>query len=65
MQQAGQPAYDVPQYLQSVGVEIIPVPVYFPEITEILGQPVYRRLQDIPGERVDIADVFRYTQPCT
>jgi predicted CoA-binding protein len=56
--QAGQPAFDVAHYLASAGLEVVPVPVYYPEVKTILGQPVYRRLQDIPGE-VDLVDVFR------
>lgn len=56
--QAGQPAYYVPEYAQHAGYEIIPVPVYYPEATKILGQPVYRRVADVPGE-VDIVNVFR------
>jgi len=56
--ETGQPAYYVPQYAQSVGYEIIPVPVYFPDVTEILGEPVYRRVSDVPGP-VDIVNVFR------
>jgi predicted CoA-binding protein len=59
--QAGQPAFDVPQYLASAGLEIIPVPVYYPEAREILGRPVYRRLMDIPQE-IDLVDVFRRPQ---
>ena len=55
---AGQPAYYVPQALQQMGLEIVPVPVYYPEATEILGAKVYRRLSDVPGE-VDIVDIFR------
>src|SRR2546430_1601016 len=51
----GQPAYYVPQALQQMGLEIVPVPVYYPEATEILGQKVYRRLADVPGE-IDIVD---------
>ena len=27
-----QPAYHVPEYLQSCGVEVIPVPVYYPDV---------------------------------
>jgi predicted CoA-binding protein len=54
----GQPAYYVPEYTQQAGYEVIPVPVYYPEATEILGQPVYRRLVDIPG-RIDMVNVFR------
>ncbi|KAK9830296.1 hypothetical protein WJX72_010855 [[Myrmecia] bisecta] len=55
---AEQPAFFVPQYLQADGVEIIPVPVFFPEATHILGQPVFRRVEDVPGS-IDILDVFR------
>jgi len=56
--QSDQAAFYVPEYLASVGLEVIPVPVYFPEVKEILGRPVYRRLVDIPGE-LDLVDVFR------
>lgn len=58
---AGQPAYYVPEYLQRAGYEVIPVPVYYPEVTEILGQPVYRRVSDIPGG-ADLVVVFRRPQ---
>ncbi len=57
-QQAGQPAFYVPQYLVSAGLEVIPVPVYYPDVTRILDQQVYRSLREIPGE-VDLVDVFR------
>lgn len=53
-----QPAYRVPQLLQEAGYEIIPVPVYYPEAVEILGEPVYRRVSEIPGP-IDIVEVFR------
>ncbi len=56
--QAGQPAYYVPEYLAAAGVEIVPVPVYYPEVTSILGRPVFRRVADVPGP-IDIVDVFR------
>jgi uncharacterized protein len=59
--QADQPSVYVPQYLLRAGFEIIPVPVYYPEVTEILGAPVYRRLVDIPVD-IDLIDVFRRTQ---
>ena len=49
--QAGQPAFDVPGYLDAAGFEVVPVPVYYPEVTTILGKPVYRRLVDDPGRR--------------
>src|SRR5262249_62078772 len=55
--QADQPAFYVPKYLADAGFEIIPVPVYYPEVTEILGTPVYRRLMEIPGN-IDLVDVF-------
>ena len=57
-EQRGQPAFYVPQALQQMGLEVVPVPVYYPEATEILGQKVYRRIADVPGE-IDIVDVFR------
>jgi predicted CoA-binding protein len=41
-----------------VGLEIIPVPVYYPEVTEILGRKVFRKVADVPGE-LDLVDVFR------
>ena len=53
-----QPAFYVPEYMQRAGFEIIPVPVFYPEATEILGEKVYRKLADIPGE-VDLVNVFR------
>lgn len=56
--QAGQPAYYVPAYLAAAGVEIVPVPVYYPEVASILGRPVFRRVADVPGP-IDIVDVFR------
>jgi len=55
---ADQPAHFVAAYAKEAGFEIVPVPVYYPEVTEILGEPVYRRLVDVPGE-IDIVNVFR------
>lgn len=52
------PAYFVPEYAQMAGYEIIPVPVYYPELKELMGQPVYRRVADVPGD-IDIVNVFR------
>lgn len=54
----GQPAHYVPRYLQEAGYEVVPVPVYYPEVTEILGEPVYREVSAVPGE-VDMVNVFR------
>jgi uncharacterized protein len=56
--QAMQPAFYVADYLQRAGFEIVPVPVYYPDATEILGERVYRRLADVPGD-VDMIVVFR------
>jgi predicted CoA-binding protein len=52
------PAYYVPEYAQRAGYEIVPVPVYYPDVSEILGEKVYRRLTDIPGD-IDMVNVFR------
>jgi uncharacterized protein len=56
--QSDQAAFYVPQHLATHGAEVIPVPVYYPEVREILGKPVYRKVADVPGE-IDIVDVFR------
>ena len=58
---AGAPAFYVPKYLQVVGYEVIPVPVYYPDVTTILGEPVYRRLTEIPGD-IDLVVVFRRSE---
>jgi len=55
---AEQPAHYVPAYVQRRGYEVLPVPVYYPDITGILGQPVYRRVSAIEGP-VDLVNVFR------
>lgn len=59
--QSGQPAYYVPKYMYTAGFKIIPVPVYYPEVTEILGEKVYRKLIEIPGD-IDMVNVFRRSQ---
>jgi predicted CoA-binding protein len=56
--QAGQAAFYVPHYMAEAGYEIVPVPVYYPDVFEILGEPVYRKLAEIP-EPVDMVNVFR------
>ncbi|MFF0143844.1 hypothetical protein ATK36_4023 [Amycolatopsis sulphurea] len=48
-------AHAVPAVLQAHGFRIIPV---HPSATELLGEKVYRKLEDIP-EPVDLVDVFR------
>ena len=45
-------------YLQARGYEVVPV---YPREERILGQQVYRRVQDIPGG-VDLVDVFRRSE---
>jgi predicted CoA-binding protein len=58
---AARPAHFVPAYLAKAGFEIVPVPVYEPEVTTILGQPVYRSLTDVPG-KIDLVDMFRRSE---
>jgi uncharacterized protein len=53
-----QPAHFVPAYAQRAGFEIVPVPVYYPEVTEILGERVYRTISAVSGD-VDMVNVFR------
>jgi uncharacterized protein len=55
---ADQPAYYVPEYAQQAGYEIVPVPVYYKDLSEMLGEKVYRKLVDIPGD-IDMVNVFR------
>jgi len=56
--ETGAPAHYVPAYTKRAGMRVIPVPVYYPEVTEILGEPVFRTISAI-GERVDLVNVFR------
>ncbi|HEX7174346.1 MAG TPA: CoA-binding protein [Pyrinomonadaceae bacterium] len=60
-QHSSRPAFYVPHYLASAGLDVIPVPVYDLHVEEILGQKVYHNLADIPGE-VDLVDVFRRSE---
>lgn len=55
---ASQPAFYVPKYMADHGYDVIPVPVYYPEVTEILGKKVYRDLRDVPVE-IDLLNIFR------
>lgn len=59
--ESGQPAYYVADYAHRAGFEMIPVPVYYPEMRELFGSPVYRTLAAIPGD-VDLVDVFRRSE---
>jgi predicted CoA-binding protein len=51
-------SHRVGRYLLERGYEIVPV---YPREEEILGQKVFRRVQDIPGA-VDLVDVFRRSE---
>jgi len=53
-----QPAYYVPDHAEHAGYDVVPVPVYYPDLTEMMGKKVYRRLTDIPGG-IDMVNVFR------
>ncbi len=50
-------SHRVARYLQERGYEIVPV---YPREETILGQPVFRRVQDIPGG-CDLVNIFRRT----
>lgn len=54
----GGPAFYVPERMQQVGYEILPVPVYYPEIRDILGVPIHRSLRTIVPS-VDMVQLFR------
>jgi predicted CoA-binding protein len=56
--QQDRPAFYVAAYMARAGYEVIPVPVYYPDATTILGQPVYRAVRDVPGP-IDMVNVFR------
>ena len=51
-------SHRVARYLLEHGYEVVPV---YPREEEILGQKVYRRVQDAPGP-VDLVDVFRRSE---
>ena len=55
---AGAPAFYVPEYMLRQGYDVVPVPVYYPDVVEILGRPVYRSLRAVPGP-IDMVNVFR------
>ena len=53
----GRPSNSIMAYLQRAGYKTIPVN---PNETEILGEPAYKSLADIPAStKVDIVNVFR------
>ncbi len=48
-------SHKVALYLQSKGYKIVPI---YPKNDEILGEKVYRSLEDIPF-KIDLVDIFR------
>jgi len=58
---SSRPAFYVPKYLVSAGLQVIPVPVHDLKVHTILGQRLFRQLTDIPGE-LDLVDVFRRSE---
>ena len=58
------PAHYVPSYLQRAGYDVVPVPVYYPDVSEILGEPIYRTVSEIPGD-IDMVVVFRKSKDVT
>ncbi|HEU5188424.1 MAG TPA: CoA-binding protein [Methylomirabilota bacterium] len=56
--QRGEPAFYVPEYMARAGYDIVPVPVYYPDVKQILGRPVYRTVAAVPPP-VDMVNVFR------
>jgi predicted CoA-binding protein len=56
--QLDRPAFYVPEYMLRAGYDIVPVPVYYPDVTRILGRKVYRMVSDVPAP-VDMVNVFR------
>lgn len=54
----GGPAFYVPERMQQAGYDIVPVPVYYPDIGEILGVPVHRSLSTI-SPPVEMVQLFR------
>ena len=59
--QANAPAFYVPKFLVERGYDVVPVPVYFPDVKTILGRAVYRSVAEVP-KPVDLVDVFRRPQ---
>jgi hypothetical protein len=55
---ADQAAHYVAAHMAAAGYDVIPVPVYYPDVTEILGRPVVRKLTEI-GRPIDMVNVFR------
>ncbi len=54
------PSHDVARYLQSAGIEVLPVN---PNYSTVLGLKCYPSLAEVPGQ-VDVVDVFRRPEFC-
>lgn len=52
------PSYGVAKRLKDGGCKIVPVN---PGATEVLGEPCYRSLEDVPGA-VDVVQIFRHAE---
>jgi len=55
---SGQAAHYVPAHMASLGFRILPVLTYYPDVTEVLGMKVFRKVAEIP-ETIDMVNVFR------
>ena len=55
---ASQSGFYVAAHMAAAGYEIIPVPVYYPDVTTILGKPVFRKVAEV-GRDIDMVNVFR------
>lgn len=51
-------SHRIARYLQGQGYEVVPV---YPREDRILGQKVYRRVQDVPAP-IDLVNVFRRSE---
>jgi predicted CoA-binding protein len=49
------PSYNVTEYMQSVGYQIVPVN---PNETDVLGEPSYASLEEVP-QKIEIVNIFR------
>ncbi|WP_255988544.1 CoA-binding protein [Chitinolyticbacter albus] len=52
---AARPSFGVSQFMQRAGYAIVPVR---PRVAEVLGEPAYSTLADVPG-KIDLVNVFR------
>jgi predicted CoA-binding protein len=51
-------SFEVSRYMQSQGYRVIPVN---PNETEVLGEPAYASVSDVP-ERIDLVNIFRRSE---